>query len=112
MSNEKYSVGWREGRGVGIQVFVKKSQVSQGVEFICYKQIGWLVQGMGGWLKGTNTIFPLTNVSPVDRFKDVTYEKFICIVQPKQAELNQTLLTLAGNQINYPEDVQTPMMGR
>ena len=41
-------------------------------------------------------------------FNDVTYGKFICIVIPMNAKPNQIRLTLCGNQINFPDDVEMP----
>ena len=45
---------------------------------------------------------------PYDRFKDVTYGKFVCVVRPQKAEPNRTRLTLGGNLVNYPGEVGTP----
>ena len=73
-------------------------------------EFGRLAQGIGGRVKGTNTIFfiPKENV-PVDRRKDVSYGKFVCKVRPEKVdEPNRTRLTVGGNLINYPYEVGTP----
>ncbi len=46
-----------------------------------------LAQGVGGWNKGTNTIFFIhKNQVPQDRIKDVTYGSFICDCKPNKTE--------------------------
>ncbi len=73
-------------------------------------EFGRLAQGIGGRVKGTNTIFfiPKGKV-PLDRRKDVSYGKFVCKVRPEKVdEPNRTRLTVGGNLINYPFEVGTP----
>ena len=73
-------------------------------------EFGRLAQGIGGRVKGTNTIFfiPKSQV-PLDRRKDVSYGKFVCKVRPEKVdEPNRTRLTVGGNLINYPFEVGTP----
>ena len=73
-------------------------------------EFGRLAQGIGGRVKGTNTIFfiPKSEV-PLDRRKDVSYGKFVCKVRPEKVdEPNRTRLTVGGNLINYPFEVGTP----
>ena len=72
-------------------------------------EFGRLAQGVGGRVKGTDTIkfIPRCNV-PQDRWKDVTYAKFVCELKPNKAEIHRTRLTVSGNRINYPGDVGTP----
>ena len=36
------------------------------------------------------------------------YKQFVCTVQPKKAEPNQTQFTVGGDRINYPGKVATP----
>ena len=44
---------------------------------------------------------------PEDRFKDVTFGKGVCTIQPEKAEKNRTRLVVGGNHINYPGEVGT-----
>jgi len=54
-------------------------------------KVGRLANGVGGRIKGTNTIkFIRKSEVPKDRMKDVTYGHFICMVRPEKAEKNQT----------------------
>ena len=72
-------------------------------------EFGRLAQGVGGRVKGTNTIFFIHKSQvPADRMKDVTYGKFVCTVRPEKADPNRTRLTVGGNRINYPGEVGTP----
>ena len=72
-------------------------------------KFGRLAQGVGGRTKGTNTIFFVAKkATPQDRFRDITYGKFVCDVRPQKAEPNRTRLTVGGNKINYPDDCNTP----
>ena len=48
-------------------------------------EFGWLAQGVGGWIKGTNTIsFIHQHKVPQTRLKDVTYGQFFYNKQPKK----------------------------
>ena len=68
-----------------------------------------LAQGKTGRVKGTNTLtFISKSEIPQDRFKDVTYIRFVCQVRTEKKEPNRTRATLGGNLINYPDDVGTP----
>ena len=73
-------------------------------------EFGRLFQGIGGRIaKPTNTCFFIhKHEVPQDRFKEVTYGKFVCSVRPQKAEPFRTRLTLGGNRITYPGDVGTP----
>ena len=73
-------------------------------------EFGRLAQGIGGRIKGTDTI-TFINKSEIssDRWKDITYIKFVCTVHTEKKEPNRTRATLRGNLINYPDDVGTPM---
>ena len=72
-------------------------------------EFGRLAQGIGGRIKGTDTIcFIHKREIPADRLKDVTYIKFVCNIQTKKKDPNRTRATMGGNLINYPEDVGTP----
>ena len=45
---------------------------------------------------------------PQNRFKDVTYAKFVCELKPNKAEIHRTRLTVGGDKVHYPGDVGTP----
>jgi hypothetical protein len=54
-------------------------------------EFGRLAQGVGGRNKGTGTIFFIyKHQVPQDRWKDVTYAKFVCELKPNKAEMHRT----------------------
>jgi hypothetical protein len=70
---------------------------------------GMLAQGVGNRVKGTNTIYFIHKREvPPDRFKDVTYLKFVCNVRPEKDDPNCTRATFGGTDIHYPDDCGTP----
>jgi len=72
-------------------------------------EFGRLAQGVGGRVKGTDTIiFIQKNQVPNDRIRDVTYGSFTCDYRPHKEEKERTRLTAGGDRINYPDDVGTP----
>ncbi|KAL7480170.1 hypothetical protein ACHAW6_005874 [Cyclotella cf. meneghiniana] len=72
-------------------------------------EFGRLAQGVGGRIKGTNTIeFIHKSEVPADRFKDVTYIRFVCTIRTEKKDPHRTRATMGGNLINYPDDVGTP----
>jgi hypothetical protein len=72
-------------------------------------KFGQLAQGVGGQIKGTNTIsFIHKHEVPKSRMKDVTYGQFECNKIPKKNEVNRTRFTVGGDKINYPGAVSTP----
>ena len=72
-------------------------------------EFGRLAQGVGGRIKGTDTIkFIRKEEIPPERRRDCTYGRFVVKVRPeKTKEPNRTRLTVGGNLINYPWDVST-----
>ena len=44
----------------------------------------------------------------VDRRKEVTYKKVVCEVHPPKYDPSRTWITISGNRIIYPGDVETP----
>ena len=73
------------------------------------KKFGRLAQGVGGRIKGTNTIsFIHKHQVPQNRMKEVTYGQFICNERHKKAEVNRTRFTVGRDKINYPGAVATP----
>ncbi len=72
-------------------------------------EFGWLAQGVGGRIDGTNTIFFIhKHEIPQDRLKDVTYIKFVSLIRMEKEDPHQIQATLRGNLIQYPDDVGTP----
>ncbi len=72
-------------------------------------KFGRLAQGVGGRIKGTETIFFVCKHQVLeDRWKDVTYAKFVCELKPNKAKLHRTGLTVGNNKVHYPGDVGTP----
>jgi hypothetical protein len=71
-------------------------------------EFGCLAQGVGGRIKGTDTIrFIRKSDIPQDRRKDVTYGHFVCNGRPEKEEPNHTRFTVGGDRINYPGEVAT-----
>jgi hypothetical protein len=69
-------------------------------------EFGRLAQGVGGRVKGTDTIrFIHHSEIPADRTP--TYPRFVCTERPQKTEVNCTRMTLGGNLIDYPGDVST-----
>ncbi len=72
-------------------------------------EIGRLAQGMPGHVEGTNTIFFITKDQiPQNRFRDVTYGKFVVDYRENKEEKERVRLTVGGDRINYPGEVATP----
>jgi hypothetical protein len=71
-------------------------------------EFGRLANGVGGSVKGTNTIrFIRKQDIPQDRLKDITYGQFVCKIRPEKKEPNRTCLVIGGDRINYPAEVAT-----
>jgi hypothetical protein len=72
-------------------------------------EFGRLANGVGGRVKGTNTIkFVHRRDVPSKRMKDVTFGKFVCTIRPEKKETHQTRFVVGGSKINYPGKVATP----
>ncbi len=72
-------------------------------------EFGRLAQGIGGRIKGTDTIqFIHKHEILADRLKDLTYIKFVCNVRTKKKDPYQTRAMMGSYLINYPDDVGTP----
>ena len=72
-------------------------------------EFGRLANGVGGRVKGTNTIkFVKKADIPRDRRRDVTYGSFVCTVRPEKQEPNRTRFVVGGDRVNYPGEVATP----
>ena len=72
-------------------------------------EFGRLANGVGGRVKGTNTIkFIKTSNVPSNRRRDVTYGQFVCTVRPEKSEKNGKRFVVGGDRINCPGEVATP----
>ena len=71
-------------------------------------KFGQLAQGVEASIKSTNIIkFIYKHEVLRGRFKDVTYGRFLCTIQPKKSEENCTRFMIHGDWINYPGKVAT-----
>lgn len=58
---------------------------------------------------GTDTFRPIKyDDIPVDRRREITYTKVVCLIRPNKADPNRTRITIGDNRICYPGDVGTP----
>jgi hypothetical protein len=79
-------------------------------------KIGHLCQGIGigsnagKQVKGINTFFPIQyNKISVECRRKVASSKVVCKVQPENGNtVDQTCITIGGNNIAYPSDVSIP----
>ena len=72
-------------------------------------EFGRLANGVGGRIKGTNTIkFIHKRDVPSKQIKDMTYGQFLCCIRPKKVKTHRTGFVVGGNRINYPGKVATP----
>jgi hypothetical protein len=70
------------------------------------KEFGRLMQGVGGRVQGTNTMFFIKR-SDIPDGRKATYPRFVCEERPQKKEVNRMRLTLGGNLIDYPGEVST-----
>jgi hypothetical protein len=98
------------GASMEYRHLIKHPKYSKLWEHSFSNEIGRLAQGVGGRIKGTDTInFIEYNKVPIDRRKDVTYGNIQVDYRPQKAEENRTRLTVGGNLlIDFPGDVSTP----
>ena len=83
----------------------KHPELSEDWIFLTVSKFGPLSQGVGGRVKDTNTVLFINKSDvPQERFRDVTYGKFVCNVCSEKEEKNRTRLTMGGNRINYPNN--------
>ena len=60
-------------------------------------EFGRLAQGVGGQIQGTNTIFFIhKHQVPADRWRDVTYAKFVCELKPNKKKYIEQGLPLVA----------------
>jgi hypothetical protein len=97
------------GRLLNYQQLLRSPKHKKAWSMLVANKFGRLAQGVGGQIKGTNTIrFIHQHEVPADCMKDVTYGQFVCTERPKKTETNCTWFTVGGNCINYPGAVATP----
>jgi uncharacterized protein YaaQ len=100
---------YETGKLLEYRQLLKHPKYSKAWSTSAANEFGRLAQGVGGRVKGTNTIFFIKfEEIPLDRRRDVTYINFVCNVRTEKSEPNRTRATAGGNLINYPEDVGTP----
>ena len=64
------------------------------------------MQGVGGWIEGTETI-KFLHYHEMPKDWQPTYVCFVCDIRPQKTEQEQTRLTVGGNLIDYPDPVTT-----
>jgi hypothetical protein len=97
------------GRILNYQQLLRSPKHKKAWSTSAANKFGCLAQGVGGQIKGTNTIkFIHQREVPANCMKDVTYRQFVCTERPEKTETNRTRFTVGGNRINYPGAVATP----
>ena len=87
----------RCGNRKDVRIQTLTSKYKEDWDVSAANEFGRLAQGVGGRTKGTNTIlFVAKKAIPQDRFRDITYGKFVCNVRPQKAEPNRTRLTVGA----------------
>jgi hypothetical protein len=94
------------GKPMTYRELIKDPLTKADWELSSANEFGRLAQGVGGRIKGTNTIRFIPH-SDMPSKRKATYPRFVCKLWPQKAELHHTRLTLGGNLINYPGDVST-----
>ena len=70
-------------------------------------ELGRLTEGIHN-IPGTNTMFFIHKSDiPIDRRKDIAYDRIVVVVRPQKKEKERTRLTVGGNLIGYPWEVAT-----
>jgi hypothetical protein len=91
------------------QQFIRNPKYKKAWKLLAANEFGWLAEGVGNCIKGTNTIkFIHKREVPKSRLNNVTYGQFVCTERPEKAEPNWTCFTVGRDQINYPGEVATP----
>ena len=73
-----------------------------------FQGIGKLTNGANQLVKGTNTFHLINDENiPINRHKEITYTKVVCLVRSQKAGTNRTQITIGGSRICYPGDVGT-----
>ena len=76
----------------------------------CANEFGRLMNGVGGRVKGTNTmrVIAKSNI-PADR--KVTYANFVCDLRPNKPETHRVRMCVGGDKLTYPESPSSPAAG-
>ncbi len=73
------------GQLLNYQQLIRNPKYKKEWKILAANEFGQLAQGVGGRIKGTNTIkFIHKHEVPRGKFKDVTYGQFVCTVQPQK----------------------------
>ena len=74
-----------------------------------YQGIGKNTEGTGKRVEGTYTFFVVHyHDIPANIYKDITYTSIVCEVRLQKKDPNRTQVTIDGNHICYPGNVDTP----
>ena len=77
------------GKLLNYRQLLRHPKYKKGWRIWSANEFGRLANGVGGRIKGTNTIkFIHKHEVPKNRLKDVTYGQFVCMVLPEKAEKN------------------------
>ena len=98
------------GKMMEYRQLLRKPETKKAWSHSSANEYGRLANGIGGRIANpTNTIEFISKTEvPQDRFKDVTYVKFVCNERPQKKEVNRTRMVMGGNRINFPGEVGTP----
>jgi len=97
------------GKMLNYRQLLRHPEYSADWQLSSANEFGRLANGVGGRVKGTNTIrFIKKSDIPRDRRRDVTYGQFVCTIRPEKSEPNRTRFVAGGNKTNYPGEVATP----
>jgi hypothetical protein len=73
-----------------------------------YNEYGRLFQGHKSGAKGTDTCFFIEHTA-VPKGGIPTYVKFVCAYKPHKSDPHRVRMTIGGNRIEYPGEVETKM---
>ena len=76
------------GKDLGYNQRIKHGKMQQTWWTASANEFGRLMQGVGGRITGTNTLF-FIHKSEVPKDRRATYARFICDVRPQKAEPNR-----------------------
>ena len=101
--------GRRNRQGIELQTVDAKPKHKETWSKSSANEFGRLANGVGGRIKGTNTINFIHKRNVWSKqMKDVTYGQFVCCIRPEKAETHWMWFVVGGNRINYPGEVATP----
>ncbi len=89
------------GKLLNYRKLMRHPKHKKGWQIYSANEIGRLTNGIGGCIKGTNTIKFIHKVEmPKEWQRDVTYGQFVCNVHPEKAKQNRIRFTVGGKHIN------------